>query len=297
MVPAGAASRRAAFQPDVAARKMGLRRDPALFHLFRAACREEAAPAGRAPPAQAMDGTAEIIVVDDEAELREAVAAYLARNSLSVRGAGNGAELRQALAERPADAVILDIALPGEDGLSIARALRAQSDIGIVMLTASSEVVDRVVGLEVGADDYVSKPFDLRELLARLRAVLRRRAASRAAAAATAPPPASTGREVRMGRNRLLLDTRRLLGPEGFEIPLSASEFELLRAFAERPGRTLSREMLLQLAHPRGEEHFDRSIDVRITRIRRKIEAVPSRPRVIRTIRGIGYVFDPDAPE
>ncbi|MBX6740723.1 MAG: response regulator transcription factor [Acetobacteraceae bacterium] len=244
-----------------------------------------------------MDATAEIIVVDDEAELREAVAAYLARNSLSVRGAGSGAELRQALAERPADAVILDIALPGEDGLSIARALRAQSDIGIVMLTASSEVVDRVVGLEVGADDYVSKPFDLRELLARLRAVLRRRAASRAAAAATAPPPASTGREVRMGRNRLLLDTRRLLGPEGFEIPLSASEFELLRAFAERPGRTLSREMLLQLAHPRGEEHFDRSIDVRITRIRRKIEAVPSRPRVIRTIRGIGYVFDPDAPE
>mgnify|MGYP002621514798 CR=1 FL=1 len=246
-----------------------------------------------------MDGTAEIIVVDDEAELREAVTAYLERNGLSVRGAGSGPELRQALAERAADAVILDIALPGEDGLSIARTLRAQGDIGIVMLTASAEVVDRVVGLEVGADDYVAKPFDLRELLARLRAVLRRRAASRAAASASAaaPAPAATGREVRMGRNRLCLDTRQLLGPEGFEIPLAASEFELLRAFAERPGRTLSREMLLQLAHPRGEEHFDRSIDVRITRIRRKIEAVPSRPRVIRTIRGIGYVFDPDAPE
>jgi DNA-binding response OmpR family regulator len=100
---------------------------------------------------------------------------------------------------------------------------------------------------------------------------------------------------VRMGRNRLLLETRRLLGPEGFEIPLAASEFELLRAFAERPGRTLSREMLLNLAHPRGDEHFDRSIDVRITRIRRKIEAVPSRPRVLRTVRGIGYVFDPNA--
>lgn len=242
-----------------------------------------------------MDGTAEIIVVDDEAELREAVTAYLARNGLSARGAGSATELHQALAERPADAVILDIALPGEDGLSIARALRAQGDIGIVMLTASAEVVDRVVGLEVGADDYVAKPFDLRELLARLRAVLRRRAASRAAAAPS--PPAAGTREVRMGRNRLLLDTRRLLGPEGFEIPLAASEFELLRAFAERPGRTLSREMLLELAHPRGEEHFDRSIDVRITRIRRKIEAVPSRPRVIRTVRGIGYVFDPNAAE
>jgi two-component system phosphate regulon response regulator OmpR len=252
-----------------------------------------------------MDAIAEIVVVDDEADLREAVGAYLARNGLAVRCVESGTALRAALAERPADAVILDIAMPGEDGLSIARTLRARGDIGIVMLTASSEVVDRVVGLEVGADDYVSKPFDLRELLARLRAVLRRRAAARGAAdaapAAAQPAAAAAavpeGREIRMGRNRLCLDTRRLIGPEGFEVPLAASEFELLRAFAERPGRTLSRETLLELAHPRGEEHFDRSIDVRITRIRRKIEAVPSRPRVIRTVRGIGYVFDPNAQE
>ncbi|MBX9701753.1 MAG: response regulator, partial [Acetobacteraceae bacterium] len=123
------------------------------------------------------EATAEIVVVDDEADLREAVAGYLARQGLSVRAAAGGAELRALLAERSADAVILDIAMPGEDGLSIARALRSQGDIGIVMLTAAAEVVDRIVGLEVGADDYIAKPFDLRELLARLRAVLRRRAA------------------------------------------------------------------------------------------------------------------------
>jgi len=250
-----------------------------------------------------MESASDIVVVDDEQDLRDAVCAYLARHGLTVRGAANGQEMRAALAERPADAVILDIAMPGEDGLSLARALRAQSDIGIVMLTASAEVVDRVVGLEVGADDYVSKPFDLRELLARLRAVLRRRAAARAAAAAGGAHQTTTSagkrepaeRRVRMGRNLLCLDTRRLLGSDGFEIPLAASEFELLRAFAERPGRTLTREMLLELAHPQGEDRFDRSIDVRITRIRKKIETVPSRPQVIRTVRGIGYVFDPKA--
>lgn len=251
------------------------------------------------------EGTAEIIVVDDEADLREAVAGYLARQGLAVRAAAGGPELRALLAERGADAVILDIAMPGEDGLSIARSLRTQGDIGIVMLTAAADVVDRVVGLEVGADDYIAKPFDLRELLARLRAVLRRRAAARGAAQAGAtlaasPVPAvapmpAMGREVRMGRNRLCLDTRRLIGADGAEVPLAASEFELLRSFAERPGRTLTREMLLDLAHPQGEDRFDRSIDVRITRIRKKIESVPGRPQVIRTIRGVGYVFDPNA--
>lgn len=246
------------------------------------------------------EGTAEVVVVDDEVDLREAVSGYLARQGLAVRAAASGAELRALLADRPADAVILDIAMPGEDGLSIARMLRSQSDIGIVMLTAAADVVDRVVGLEVGADDYIAKPFDLRELLARLRAVLRRRAAARGAASVGTPmsqpqPAAAGGRQIRMGRNQLCLDTRRLLDADGFEIPLAASEFELLRTFAERPGRTLTREMLLELAHPHGEDRFDRSIDVRITRIRKKIEAVPSRPQVIRTVRGIGYVFDPSA--
>jgi two-component system phosphate regulon response regulator OmpR len=254
-----------------------------------------------------MAETAAIIVCDDEPDLREAVAEYLAKRGLDVRRAQDGAELRAHLAERPADLVVLDIAMPGEDGLSVARALRAESDIGIVMLTAAGDVVDRVVGLEVGADDYIAKPVDLRELLARLRAVLRRREATHQAmgAAAPAPPAAASapaaapavppGKRVRMGRCWLDLDARRLTGADGAEIPLGPSEFALLRAFAERPGRVLTRETLLDLAHPRGDEHFDRSIDVRIARIRRKVEAVPERPAVIKTIRGAGYVFDPAA--
>lgn len=233
-----------------------------------------------------------IIVVDDEPDLREAVGAYLARRGFDIRLAADAAALRTALAERPADCVVLDLAMPGEDGLSVARALRAAGDpVGIIMLTAASEVVDRVVGLEVGADDYLGKPVDLRELLARLRAVLRRGAAT-----PVAPMPAATAaHRVRMGGNWLDLDHRRLIGRDGAETPLSASEFALLEAFAKRPGRTLSRETLLDLAHPHGEEHFDRSIDVRITRIRRKIEATPAQPQVIRTVRGLGYRFDPDA--
>ncbi len=249
-----------------------------------------------------MADTAAIIVCDDEPDLRDAVAEYLAKRGLDVRRAEDGVSLRRQLAERPADCVVLDIALPGEDGLTIARALRAESDIGIVMLTAAGDVVDRVVGLEVGADDYIAKPVDLRELLARLRAVLRRREATQQALAAAAPAPAPPaapalppGKRVRMGRTWLDLDARRLTGADGQEIPLGPSEFALLRAFAERPGRVLTREVLLDLAHPRGDEHFDRSIDVRIARIRRKIEAVPERPAVIRTIRGAGYVFDPTA--
>lgn len=236
----------------------------------------------------------EILIADDEAPLREAVAEYLSRQGFAVRAVGDGPALRAALDERPADLVVLDISMPGEDGLSLARALRSgpHADIGIVMLTAAGDVVDRVVGLEIGADDYIAKPCDLRELLARLRAVLRRR---ETAAPAPAALPAPTGRLVRMGRNTLDLEARRLTGPEGQEIPLHASEYALLRAFAERPGRVLTRETLLDLAHPRGDEHFDRSIDVRIARIRRKIESVPDRPDVIRTVRGAGYVFDPKA--
>lgn len=250
-----------------------------------------------------MAETAAIIVCDDEPDLREAVAEYLSRRGLDVRRAEDAASLRRQLAERPADLVVLDIAMPGEDGLSVARALRAEGDIGIVMLTAAGDVVDRVVGLEVGADDYIAKPVDLRELLARMRAVLRRREATQqalaaipaAAPAASAQPAVPQGKRVRMGRTWLDLDARRLTGADGAEIPLGPSEFALLRAFAERPGRVLSRETLLDLAHPRGDEHFDRSIDVRIARIRRKVEAVPERPAVIKTIRGAGYVFDPAA--
>lgn len=244
-----------------------------------------------------MQSKTEVVVVDDEAELRDSVCEYLSRHGFAVRAVSDGAQLRAALAERAADLLILDVAMPGEDGLSIARSIRASplSDICIIMLTAAGDVVDRVVGLEIGADDYMTKPFDPRELLARLRAVLRRREAARAAPAANPAPPGMASKVIRMGRNSLDLDARRLTGPDGTDIQLYASEFNLLRVFAERPGRVLSRETLLDLAHPRGEEHFDRSIDVRIARIRRKIESVPDRPEVIKTVRGAGYMFDPKA--
>ncbi len=239
----------------------------------------------------------EIVVADDEEGLRKAVAEYLGRHGFAVRAVADGEGVRAALAERPADLLLLDISMPGEDGLSLARSIRNgdHAHIGIIMLSAAGDVVDRVVGLEIGADDYVPKPFDPRELLARLRAVLRRREVARTAPVPAAPTVQPAGKVVRMGRNLLDLEARRLTGPDGIEIALQASEFELLRSFAERPGRPLSRETLLELAHPRGEEHFDRSIDVRIARIRRKIEEVPDRPDVIKTVRGVGYVFDPKA--
>jgi len=239
-----------------------------------------------------------LIVVDDEPDLREAVAEYLTRRGLDVRQAADGQALRRLLAERQADLVLLDISMPGEDGLSIARWLRANSDIGIVMLTAAGDVVDRVVGLEVGADDYLAKPVDLRELLARLRAVLRRREASGGIVAVAPPSPKAEptlpatdqGPLLRLGANQLDLDRRRLFGPDGAEILLGPAETALLMAFAERPGRVLSRETLLGLVHARGDEIFDRAIDVRIARLRRKLGAV----EVIRTVRGVGYMFDPD---
>ncbi len=233
--------------------------------------------------------SASVIVTDDEADLREAVGEYLRRHGFDVRMAADAAALSALLKARAADAIVLDVAMPGEDGLAAARRLRSEGYAGgIVMLTAAGDVVDRVVGLELGADDYLAKPCDLRELLARIRSVLRRVSLR---GAVTAPQ----GPRVRLGRRMLDLMSRRLTGPDGKDIPLTAMEFDLLKAFAERPGRVLSRESLLELAHSRGWEAFDRSIDVRITRLRRKIEDDPSKPAVIKTVRGAGYVLAPDA--
>ncbi|WP_144185905.1 response regulator [Elioraea rosea] len=231
-----------------------------------------------------------LLVVEDEADIAEAVAEYMAANGFAVRSAGDVETARRLVAEALPDVAMLDIALPGEDGLSLARSLRSAhgQGVGIIMVTAASDVVDRVVGLEIGADDYVAKPFDLRELLARLRAVLRRVHASRAAIAL----PAKPAERIPFGPHTVDLAARKLLDEKGAEIALTAMEFDLVQAFAERPGRVLTRAQLLDIAHPGGSDPFDRSIDVRITRLRRKIERNADAPELIRTVRGAGYVFE-----
>jgi two-component system phosphate regulon response regulator OmpR len=226
------------------------------------------------------------VVVDDEPDLRDMVSEYLLKHGYAVSEAENGEALWSLLSERAVDLAILDINMPGEDGLSIARQLRKRGPVGIIMLTANGDMVDRVVGLEVGADDYVTKPFDLRELLARVRSVLRR--------AATPEAPAATmGREVRFGRCTLNLDSRKLYAADGSETPITAMEFDLLRVFAENPGRALSRERILDLAHNADTDPFDRSVDTRVVRLRRKLEEDPTKPQVIKTVRGAGYIFVP----
>ena len=231
-----------------------------------------------------------VVVVDDEQEVRELVRDYLSRYEFVVSAASDGNALREIMATRPVHVVVVDLNMPGEDGLTLARALRQDGDLGIIMLTASAERVDRIVGLELGADDYMQKPFDPRELLARLRSLVRRLKIGVAGGELLG----SVGREVRFGRCTLNLDGRRLYDAGGAEIPLTAMEFDLLRAFAERPNRVLSRDQLLTLAHNRDAEAFDRSIDIRIMRLRKKVEDHPERPSVLKTVRGSGYLFDPN---
>ena len=232
-----------------------------------------------------------IIVVDDEAAAREMVGDYLRMHGFEVTLCDGGAALRAALARTAPDLVVLDLNMPEEDGLSLVRELKARGATPVIMLTATASPIDRVVGLELGADDYLAKPCELRELVARIRSVLRR-------SAATPPAPApAANRRVRMGLRWLDLDARCLRDEDGAEHPLTASEFNLLRAFAEHPRRVLSRERLLDLAEARDPDAFDRAIDVRVTRIRRKIEPDPAHPRIIRTVRGAGYLFQPEGGE
>jgi DNA-binding response OmpR family regulator len=232
-------------------------------------------------------GDAHIVVVDDEPEVREMIRDYLAGNGYAVSAVADGAEMRRVLSERPAHLVILDLRMPGEDGLSLARYLRGQGPVGIIMVTASAEVVDRVVGLELGADDYVAKPFDPRELLARVRSVLRRMELR----SNDHKPQAAMAHEIRMGRCMFNPQSGRLYTLMGEDVPLTSMEFELLKAFAARPNRVLSRDQLLDFAHSKDMEAFDRSIDIRIMRLRRKIEENPDKPQTLKTIRGLGYMF------
>lgn len=232
-----------------------------------------------------------ILVCDDEPDLRETVGEYLQKRGYQVSLAENGAALRAVIAEEtPVDAILLDINMPGEDGLSLLRWLRSEHGIAVIMVTAAGETVDRVVGLEMGADDYLPKPVDLRELEARVKAVIRRTAVPEAEAAEA---PLVEGERVSFAGMVLDLASAKLYDAEGAEISLTAMEFRLLKVFVEHRGRVLNRDQLLELAHDRGWDPFDRSIDIRISRLRRKIEPVPDKPSIIRTVRGLGYKFDP----
>lgn len=243
-----------------------------------------------------MSQSPHIIIVDDEAPAREMVGDYLKMHGFSVTLCDGGGSLRKAIAGGVPDLVVLDLNMPEEDGLSIIRDLKSRTNVPVIMLTATASPIDRVVGLELGADDYIAKPCELRELMARIRSVLRRSAPAKSQAAATDSAPAKAAVDthlVRFGTKWLDLDAQALRDDEGNEHPLTASEFGLLKVFAANPKRVLSRERLLELANARDAEAFDRAVDLRIMRIRRKIEPDPARPAVIRTIRGGGYLFSP----
>jgi two-component system, OmpR family, response regulator len=238
-----------------------------------------------------MSQSPHIVIVDDEAPAREMVGDYLKMHGFAVTLCDGGKSLRGAIDNNVPDLVVLDLNMPEEDGLSIIRDLKNRTNVPVIMLTATASPIDRVVGLELGADDYVAKPCELRELMARIRSVLRRSTPARAAADTTAPKTKDS--LVRFGTKWLDLQAQALRDDEGNEHPLTASEFGLLKVFAANPKRVLSRERLLELANARDSEAFDRAVDLRIMRIRRKIEIDPTKPSVIRTIRGGGYLFSP----
>lgn len=229
-----------------------------------------------------------ILVVDDDKDVRDTIRDYFEFCGFDVFVAGDGDGMRNILARRPIEIVLMDLNLPGEDGLALTRELRASRPVGVIMLTAAGQTIDRIIGLEMGADDYVPKPFDPRELLARVKSVLRR--------LRERPKEVPTSGEekpevVRMGSCTLDLAAHRLYDASGEEIPLTSMEFDLLQAFARHPDRVLSRERLLELAHNRDGDVFDRSIDLRIARIRKKIEQDATKPQVLKTVRGAGYMF------
>jgi DNA-binding response OmpR family regulator len=230
--------------------------------------------------------TKQILVVDDDAGLRELLQEYLTAQGYQVSAVADGVAMEAYLAGHTVNLVILDLMLPGEDGLSLARKLRAQGDLPIIMLSARGEDVDRIIGLEVGADDYLAKPFNPRELLARTRALLRRNEKSSTAIEMAKSDPH------RFGSFSLNMDARDLQ-QNGVTVPLTAGEFNLLRIFAEHPNRVLSRDGIMDMLKGYERSPFDRSIDVRVTRLRRKIEADPNSPSHIRTVWGEGYLFVP----
>jgi len=232
-----------------------------------------------------MSDNGHILVVDDQQEIRNVVQEYLTGEGFRVSTAQDGAGMRRILGQSPADLVILDLMLPGEDGLTLARSLRSQSAIGIIILTGRGETVDRIIGLEMGADDYLPKPFHLRELLARVKSVLRR------VRSGEAPQPARS--RARFAGWSLDLSSRELTAPSGEVVRLTTGEFDLLAAFVSNANQVLSRDRLLDLARNREAGPFDRTIDVQVGRLRRKLEDDPQNPTLIKTVRGSGYIFTP----
>ena len=228
-----------------------------------------------------------VLVCDDELDVREMLQEYLRKRGFDVISAANADQLRAMLEAGNVDLIVLDINMPGEDGLSALRSLRRENNTPVIMLTAAGEPVDRIIGLEMGADDYLGKPVDLRELEARIKAVLRRGVGS-------AQDEIERTGKARFGRFQLDLEAAKLINQDGEEVPLTAMEYNLLKLFAQNRGRVLNRDQILEQAHDRSWDPFDRSIDIRISRLRRKIEPNPEKPAFIRTVRGIGYVYDPD---
>jgi len=229
-----------------------------------------------------------ILVVDDDPRIRQMLTRYFEQEGYRVSAAADGAAMRAQLKAKPVDVILLDVVMPGEDGLTIAREIRASSDVGIIMLTGRDEVLDRVVGLEVGADDYIAKPFHLREVLARVKSVVRRRKAAPDRAA----PSEKSGEDV-IRFDGWLLDTarRRLVSPGGEDVALTSGEFDLLAALAKHPGRVFSRETLMERTRGHRLNAFDRTIDAQIARLRKKIERDPKSPTIVKSVRAVGYVF------
>jgi DNA-binding response OmpR family regulator len=231
---------------------------------------------------------ARIIVCDDEEPMRDMLEELLTDEGYAVTTARDGADLRRLVPQIRPDLVVCDLKMPGEDGLSLTRWLRSESHCAVVMLTGMGSVLDRVVGLEMGADDYLPKPFEPAELRSRIKAVLRR---------TMAPIHATNGRPVsrtRVGRCVVDVDQKTMFDEKGQQVPLTSMEFDLLYTFISHPKRVLTRDQLLEMAHHQRWDPFDRSVDIRITRLRKKIELDPAKPAVLRTVRGEGYMLVPD---
>ncbi len=224
-----------------------------------------------------------VLVVDDDAELRELLSEYLGRNGFRVSVARDGREMRQALESGNPDIVVLDIMLPGEDGLALCRDLRARSNLPVIMLTARGEELDRIIGIEMGADDYLTKPFNPRELLARMKGILRR--------TRSLPPARAESHRLRFAGWTLDLAARHLIAADGVVVPLSGTEFRLLQIFVTHPNRVLDRNQLMDLALGREATPFDRAIDVQVSRLRQRLGDDAREPRIIKTVRNGGYVL------